>query len=235
MGYSEIYKCAGCRQEVQGNFNDDGELLSKDGCKCNPKFKLADYDIKEANKKLEVIMSERKSTLLEALVKFQKTVKVIPKEEFNPHFKSYFAGLSTIVNICMPVLNECGLAVSQTMAVTDGRSTIVTTLLHDSGNIKSEMFLPEIADPQKLTAAITYLRRTQYISILGLVADDDDDGNASATQEEKRQGEKSPPKEPPRDIASEAQKKYMKQLKIEFKEDVSKTEAAKLIKDKVGK
>jgi hypothetical protein len=217
MGYSEIYKCAGCRQEVQGNFNDDGELLSKDGCKCNPKFKLADYDIKEANKKLEVIMSERKSTLLEALV------------------KSYFAGLSTIVNICMPVLNECGLAVSQTMAVTDGRSTIVTTLLHDSGNIKSEMFLPEIADPQKLTAAITYLRRTQYISILGLVADDDDDGNASATQEEKRQGEKSPPKEPPRDIASEAQKKYMKQLKIEFKEDVSKTEAAKLIKDKVGK
>jgi hypothetical protein len=37
--------------------------------------------------------------------------------------------------------------------------------------------LPAIPEPQKLTAAITYLRRAQYLGVLGLVAEDDEDGN----------------------------------------------------------
>lgn len=132
------------------------------------------------------MQTQSQANLIKSLVKFQLEVPSIQKNKVNPFFSkgnnvAMYADLSEVVRTCMPCLNSNGLAVTQVMMVFGEikANVLVTKLLHVSGEtMESAIFLPEISDPQKLTAAITYLRRTQYVSILGLVADDDDDGNA---------------------------------------------------------
>lgn len=124
------------------------------------------------------------------MVKFQTDVKTIPKTKINPFFSkngtiSKYADLAGVIETCKPVLNKHGLVVIQTMAVVDGKNHLRTTLADTSGeSMVSDMLLPDIADPQKLTAAVTYLRRCQYLAIVGLVADEDDDGNSVGHQQE---------------------------------------------------
>lgn len=129
--------------------------------------------------------------LIEALVKFQTEVAEIPKNKINPFFsqggkKAMYADLSSVIEICKPALNANNLAISQSGLLVEGRNALRTTLMHSSGEtVSSDLFLPDIQDPQKLTAAITYLRRSQYLAILGLVADEDDDGNSVGEQKQK--------------------------------------------------
>lgn len=131
--------------------------------------------------------------LITALIQFQASVPLIPKTKINPFFsqggkKSMYADLAEVIDVCKPHLNEAGLAVVQTIKVQDGRDCLNTILCHNSGEIlESTIRLPEILDPQKLTAAITYLRRASYLAIVGLVADEDDDGNSVGHQQEKKQ------------------------------------------------
>ena len=126
--------------------------------------------------------------LTEALVGFQSEVKDIPKNKINPFFskdgkKSMYADLACVIEVCKPCLNKWGLAISQSGQLVEGRNALRTTLMHKSGEaIASDLFLPDLADPQKLTASITYIRRSQYLAILGLVADEDDDGNSVGDQ-----------------------------------------------------
>ena len=64
----------------------------------------------------------------------------------------------------------------------DGKNVLITRIIHVSGNeiISSiELVSKDEKDPQKLGAAITYMRRYSIISILGLEAEDDD-GNEAA-------------------------------------------------------
>jgi hypothetical protein len=119
--------------------------------------------------------------LVSALIKFQKEVPVIPKNKINPFFNSYYAELSTVIDTCSPVLNKHGLAVVQTLKILPESqdNALVTILCHESGEtLESHIYLPKIMDSQKLTASITYLRRSAYLAITGLVADSDDDGNS---------------------------------------------------------
>lgn len=124
--------------------------------------------------------------LIASLVKFQKEVPAIPKNKRNPYFDSYYAELSTVIDICSPVLNKHGLAIIQSFKVVEGKNHLVTMLCHDSGEtLDSSIALPDILDAQKLTAAITYLRRSTYLALTGLVADSDDDGNSLAPAPQK--------------------------------------------------
>lgn len=167
--------------------------------------------------------------LIEALVKFQCNVPAIPKNKINPHYKSKFADLTSIIEICSPVLNKNDLVVIQTFTVIDHSNAMVTHIFHKSGEtLSSTIFLPDISDPQKLTAAITYLRRTAYLSICGLVADDDDDGNAAS--DKNNQPKDSQSVIPKNDFpASDAQKGAMRKMGIQFKETISKADASKMI------
>jgi hypothetical protein len=92
-----------------------------------------------------------------------------------------------VIDTCSPSLNNNGLAVVQTLKAIDNKNTLVTLLCHESGEtLESNIYLPDINDPQKLTAAITYLRRSSYLAIVGLVADEDDDGNSVSTQPQQK-------------------------------------------------
>jgi hypothetical protein len=132
------------------------------------------------------------------MAKFQKDVPVIPKNKINPFFSkggtiSKYADLAAVIDACKPVLNKYGLVVVQTMFINEGHNCLRTILADSSGEtLASDMMLPDIADPQKLTAAVTYLRRCQFLAIVGL-ADEDDDGNSVGHQQENSRN--TPPRE----------------------------------------
>lgn len=117
-----------------------------------------------------------------ALVKAQAKFPLIRKEDSNPFFKSKYAGLPSVLEAVLPILNENGIAISQS-PITDGdRIGVETTLLHVSGESITSKFTLNLAknDPQGAGSAITYARRYALVSMLGLNVDEDDDGNTAS-------------------------------------------------------
>ena len=116
------------------------------------------------------------------MLKVQKAIKPIPKDETNPAFKNngkvarYF-DINSVVAMLRPVLNEAGLVVTQGL---DGGNIVTTVADPDSGEERSWSFpIPAMQDVQKLGGAITYLRRYSLVSLFLLEAEDDDGNHAS--------------------------------------------------------
>ena len=176
--------------------------------------------------------------LIVALIKFQKQVKTIPKNKRNPFYDSMYADLAQVIDVCQPSLNDNGLAITQSFVSNEFGNLLVTRLMHESGEIlESQIVLPQISDAQKLTGAITYLRRTTFLSICGLCADDDLDGNdivqvphvkpshVNNNTQQRTMGANNA-------LASDAQKNAMRKMGIQFDENVTKSEASRLIEAK---
>lgn len=126
--------------------------------------------------------SEQIDQLTAALVAAQAEMPAAKKDSDNPFFKSKYADLAGIVETAKPVLAKHKLAVAQFVAHDGDHNTLVTWLVHESGQyIADEMLLmlPK-DDPQGQGSAITYARRYAYQAAIGMVADDDDDGNRAA-------------------------------------------------------
>jgi len=109
-------------------------------------------------------------------------------------------------SVCREPLAANGLAIVQTTEHTDDAGvTIVTTLLHTSGQwIATDVRLPiagtleggKVGAPtiQSIGGAITYGRRYGLSALLGVVTDDDDDGNTAtnAGRQAERQRREAP-------------------------------------------
>lgn len=122
--------------------------------------------------------------LLPALVAAQAEFPPIPRDGYNPHFKSRFSTLKAVQNATQPVLAAHGLLLSQWPCQTDqGEPALKSKLAHTSGQWMEEItpLLLSKRDPQAHGSAITYLRRYCWSSILGLVTDEDDDDGHVAT------------------------------------------------------
>ena len=117
-----------------------------------------------------------------ALAAAQAEMGKAVKDTENPHFKSKYADLASVMDACMPALNKNGIAVIQPF-VTDeisGRA-VKTILIHESGETL-ECTIPLIFgknDMQGLGSAMTYGRRYGLMAMAG-IAPEDDDGNAAA-------------------------------------------------------
>ena len=126
--------------------------------------------------------SENLADLAAALCAVQGELKPAIKQADNPFFKSKYVDLPGVWEAIRPLLAKNGLSVAQTFTVSQDGPTIVTTLLHKSGQgISSDLFLrPAKSDPQGVGSAITYGRRYALAAMVGVVADEDDDGNAAS-------------------------------------------------------
>lgn len=114
--------------------------------------------------------------LLTALCKAKQQFKPIAKDKKNPHFKSDYASLDSVLASVEPGLLAYELVI--TSSVVDG--SLVTRLYHSSGEfLESTFSLPNLSDPQKVGSAISYYRRYAICGLLSVTADEDDDGNAS--------------------------------------------------------
>ena len=124
--------------------------------------------------------SESLDLLAKALVAAQAEFAPVAKRAENPFFKSHYADLASIVEAASPIAAKHGLAVSQFPSVLDGEPSLVTYLIHESGQwLSSEMKVLAKLDPQGQGSGISYARRYAYSSVLGIVTEADDDGNAA--------------------------------------------------------
>lgn len=121
--------------------------------------------------------------LYEALAKAQaefSTVTATSRVTFkNVDFK--FAPLSEILGAVRPALNKYGLTLTQqTKPIPFGNANgvkVVTTLLHESGvsyDIESVPVFYNVNDIKNLGAQVTYLRRYEVKTLLGIEADSEE-------------------------------------------------------------
>lgn len=130
--------------------------------------------------------SEDITEIAKALCKVQAKIEGAKKDSVNPYFKSKYADLEAVWDSVRDLLTENGLSVAQTMGVHSAGeaavSTLVTTLMHESGQyISGEMpLLLKQQDPQGQGSSITYARRYALAAILGVYQVDDDAETAVA-------------------------------------------------------
>ena len=122
------------------------------------------------------------ATIAEALAAAQAELTDPAKDSINPHFKSKYADLATILKTVRPVLARHGIAIVQTTGITDAGGVILITALMWRGEsiVGRYPVAPVKADPQGYGSAMTYARRYALQAIVGVAADDDDDGNAAS-------------------------------------------------------
>jgi len=127
--------------------------------------------------------SDSIATIAPALVKAQGEIKAALKDSTNPHFRSKYADLSSVVDAVKPALLKNGIAFLQGVHDAVDGVAVETMLLHTSGEwISSTMRIPAVKqDAQGYGSAITYGRRYGLQSMCGVPAEDDDGNAATAS------------------------------------------------------
>lgn len=132
--------------------------------------------------------SEQRDKIAAALVAFQKTVAPVTKnktakvEKDGRLLYTYeYADLGDVIESTKDQRAAAGLAVVQFPTGDANGVTIITTVLHESGQwYEGELTLrPAGGKVQEIGSAITYGRRYCYAAALGLCTEADDDGNAA--------------------------------------------------------
>lgn len=134
-------------------------------------------------------------SLYKKLYAAKKEFGPLVKNKENPFHKSKYVDLTHLLEVIEPVLETHGLLLLQPVEAGYLITRIIDTETGES--VESALKLPEIADPQKIGAAVTYYRRFTGQSLLGLPAADDD-GNDAAGVYDQRQESVTVPKVVPR-------------------------------------
>jgi hypothetical protein len=116
-----------------------------------------------------------------ALVKAQAAMSHAAKDAKNPHFKSAYSSLASVIDAVRPALSSNGLAFVQKLHTADGGVSVETVLIHESGEQFScgTLFIPATKqDAQGYGSAISYAKRYSLQAALG-IASEDDDGQAA--------------------------------------------------------
>jgi len=120
--------------------------------------------------------SESIAKIAVALLKAQKKIGSAAKGSSNPFFKSKYADLGAVMEACKEHANDEGITILQPVGFADGRHTVTTMLLHESGEFMSETMALEVpkSNMQDLGSAISYARRYGLQSFKFIPAEDDD-------------------------------------------------------------
>jgi len=118
-----------------------------------------------------------------ALHKAQTKIKAALKDSTNPHFRSKYADLSSVVEAVKSPLNAEGIVFLQGVSGVENGVAVETMLLHVSGEwMSSTLEIPASKhDAQGYGSAITYGRRYGLQAMCGVPAEDDDGNAATAT------------------------------------------------------
>jgi hypothetical protein len=104
------------------------------------------------------------------------------KQASNPHFRSKYADLGSVMDACLPALNAHGIAVIQPTGEDEIGRFVETRLIHGESGEQLSCWVPLIVsknDMQGYGSAVTYARRYGLMAMAG-IAPEDDDGNAAA-------------------------------------------------------
>jgi hypothetical protein len=104
------------------------------------------------------------------------------KDKLNPHFKSKYADLTSVIGAIKPVLSRHNLAFYQRPQPSESGILVQTILRHASGEEidLGTLYVPaNKQDAQGFGSAMTYARRYGLMTAFGVPAEDDD-GSAAA-------------------------------------------------------
>jgi hypothetical protein len=119
--------------------------------------------------------------IAEALVAAQKEIRFAVKDSTNPHYKSKYANINSVIDAVKAPLNNNNIAILQSLSPSDDNKLHLTTrLLHSSGEwLEDTAVCPlQKQDSQALGSCVSYIRRYSISSFLALYADDDDGQSA---------------------------------------------------------
>ena len=127
------------------------------------------------------------STMAQALVAWQETKPVCPKNGSNPHFRSKFSTLEDVID-CVQSAAKFGITFAQRndFILTDQGGLvdfIETVMMHESGETLTARTLIKVKDatnPQAMGSGITYAKRYGLQALFG-IASEEDDGNAATS------------------------------------------------------
>jgi hypothetical protein len=134
---------------------------------------------------------QSKSAMTDALVKAQSEMSHAVLDQVNPHFKSKFASLKSVIDAVKPALNNNGIAFVQEAVQVDGM-TYIETVLYGHGETLRTGPVPVVADKQNAQgfgSGMTYAKRYSLSMALGVSAESDDDGNAASNAPPKKRGQ----------------------------------------------
>lgn len=137
--------------------------------------------------------------LFEALCKAQSELKPAALDMVNPHYKSKYASLSSVMEAIKTPLAKNGLSFIQCVE-NEGEAYYLKTILAHASGEKIESRVQLILgrrDMQGLGSSITYARRYSLSAMLGVVDTDDDDGNASLPETPKTKPKAPVKRDPP--------------------------------------
>lgn len=112
-----------------------------------------------------------------ALVAIQKAMETVTKSAVNPYYKSKYADINSFLEVAIPVINANGCSLLQPTYSDATGHFVETYIIHESGQfVASDPLRLELdkTDMQKLGSSITYARRYQVQSLLGMRGEDDD-------------------------------------------------------------
>lgn len=170
-------------ETMGNNTNMLAELVEAKVSLAKAEMQLEWQKAEQAKKDHSILEPEVMAPLFEALAKAQAefgAVTATSRVTFkNVDFK--FAPLSEILGAVRPALNKNGLTLTQqTKHIPFGNANgikVVTTLLHESGvsyDIESVPVFYNVNDIKNLGAQVTYLRRYEVKTLLGIEADSEE-------------------------------------------------------------
>lgn len=119
--------------------------------------------------------------LMPAFIKAQSEIHNARLDSKNPHFKSSYASLESVLDAVKPTLNKYGIAVLQPLVEEGDKLFVITKLIHESGEM-IESKTPVIFEKQTAQAmgsGISYSRRYSLAALVCIGADDDDANEAT--------------------------------------------------------
>jgi len=140
-----------------------------------------DKDYQAAQEEIRYVAGAK---ITAALIKAQAAMTPPKLNKTNPHYKSAYADLTSVIEAVKKPLNDAEIAFTQTTIITaEGNLILMTTLRHSSGEvIVSEWPLPSNANPQNMGSNLTYAKRYSLAAICGVSADEDDDAEAGVKE-----------------------------------------------------
>lgn len=140
------------------------------------------------------MMSSEVGEIAAAISKAQAEILDAVRDAQNPHLRNRYATLESVLASVRPVMSANGIAVLQQLDSAADRVSVITRLVHSSGQwVGSEISASIRAgkgttEIQAMGSVITYLRRYSLMALCGIAPEDDDGNSATATVRERKSG-----------------------------------------------
>jgi len=122
--------------------------------------------------------SDTINELVLAMSKAQGEMGHASKDALNPHFKSKFSSLASVIDAVRDAFTKNGLAFFHSVSADGAIVRVTCTIAHSSGQWISSEFCTTAQDskPQSIGSAISYGKRYTLQGLAGIASADDDDG-----------------------------------------------------------